>query len=75
MEGDAVWPEEGGANNIIIGLVMATVKVTMGEELPQDPVVTDAVGAHKIERGRKLVRLQRVSQPPHSISHHIKVCL
>ena len=34
MAGDAVWYEEGGVTNIVIGLVMATVKVTMGKKCP-----------------------------------------
>ena len=36
MEGDSVWYKEGGGSTIIIGLVMAKVKVTMVVAVPKD---------------------------------------
>ena len=37
IKGDVVWDEEDRGTTIVIGLVVATVKFTMGAAVPLDP--------------------------------------
>ena len=37
MEGAAVWSKEGGGTKVVIGLVVSTSKVIMGESVTRDP--------------------------------------